>query len=380
MGRKSAKELIKRIIKSISENPKSIHEIAQESESNWESIKMYLESLKDAGVVNETLDGNKRMFSLVDSNVLNRNGNYFNLPIKPEDEKLINSLFAKVREDWKTATERHPGKTQVQKTLVKVDQICNLKLPIGWYLFGAMCVKPYEPFESYSFNGLEQDTEKCVRYVVGEYSKESSVYRLKIRQYNEENKILYQTKEIILSLLSSKVSKEHINEINRQLYVLLANLPPICDNDSKELINEFTGVVFQLLSTLPEEDMQFVKNDIYGAFNEVWKLIALYGFSTDLEPYYSQHYSKQMLLKHFNADMCMQKLEVRNYLSYLNDLIPQIAEPEDETYQKLKHLFASAKKLSPEEKTQREKELEKIRKDEGEAGVQEFLLKEFNLN
>ncbi|MCK5477088.1 MAG: hypothetical protein KAI55_04165, partial [Candidatus Aenigmarchaeota archaeon] len=92
------------------------------------------------------------------------------------------------------------------------------------------------------------------------------------------------------------------------------------------------------------------------------------------------HYSKQMLLKHFNADMCMQKLEVRNYLSYLNDLIPQVAEPGDETYQKLKHLFASAKKLSPEEKTQREKELEKIRKDEGEAGVQEFLLKEFNLD
>ena len=122
MGRKSAKELIKRIIKSISENPKSIHEIAQEIESNWESIKLYLESLKDAGVVHETLDGNKRIFSLVDTNALNRNGNYFNLPIKSQDEKLINSLFAKIREDWKNAAGIYPGKTQVQKTLVRVNK------------------------------------------------------------------------------------------------------------------------------------------------------------------------------------------------------------------------------------------------------------------
>ncbi len=381
MGRKSAKELIKIILESIADNPKSIHEIAQDCNSNWESVKRYLESLKEAGVIQETSDGNKRLFSILSCNIPTKEGNYFGLPIEEEDKKKINSLFYKIKEEWKKSAGRLPGKVQVQKTIVRVNKICNLKLPVGWYLFGAMCVKPYDPTEQYNYTGLSQTTITCVKEVVNDYSKESSACTLKLRQYKEENKILYQTKELILTLFSSsKFSKKYIKEINTQLYILIKNLPKIFDNDATELINEFVGIVLQLLNNLSEEDIQFAKNDIHQTFNEVWKLIALFSYFDDLEPYYIENFSREIELKHFILEMNLQKIEVIEHLSYLSDLIPQESEPEDEAYQKLKNIFTSIRELSPEEKKQKEKELDKIRKEKGEDTVQDFLLEKFGLN
>lgn len=48
--------------------------------------------------------------------------------------------------------------------------------------------------------------------------------------------------------------------------------------------------------------------------------------------------------------------------------------------QKIKSILDSIKDLSPEEQEAKKAELEKIRKEKGEAGVQDFLLRKFKLN
>ncbi|MHA1829508.1 MAG: hypothetical protein ACTSX6_12790 [Candidatus Heimdallarchaeaceae archaeon] len=373
MGRKSARELIKRILQSITDSPKSIHEIAQDAESNWESVKEYLESLKEAGIVQEGAVGNKRVFSLVTGNIPKKNGNYFDLPILEKDDKLISSLFSKIKEEWKRVTEKEPGQIQVQKSLRRIDRLCKLNLPIGWYLFGAMCVKPYNPLFDYEYQPMTKEIEECVHEVVLEYSKEPTAYSLKIRQYKEENKILYQTKELILSLLtSSRFSKKYISEINKLFYDLINNLPKINDSESKSLINEFVGVVFQLINNISNNEIQFVKPDILQAFNEVWKLIALYEYSTDLESYYEANYDSKILLKHFNLDISLQKFEVKEHISYLDSLTPSNEEPDDDTYRNLKKILSSGRLLSLEEQKVKEKELEIMSDSE--------LLRKFGLN
>jgi len=381
MQRKSARELIKRILVSITDSPKSISELAQDCGSNWESTKRYLESLKAAGAVQEREEGNKRIFSVSSHCVPRKAGNYFGLPIKPEDEERIGSLFFKIKEEWVGISGKPPGKTQVHKSLAKIDKMCGLKLPIGWYLFGPICAKPYDPLLAYDYAGLDAKTLGCVREVVKGYSTETSAGALKLRHYNEENKVLYQAKEMILALFSSSdFSKKNIKETNALLCALLKNLPPIPDEASKELVNEYAGIVLQLLNVLPEEDIQLVKNDVCQAFNEVWKLIALHGCFSDLEPYYAKNYSKEAELAHFDPEMSLQKFEVIEHLSHLSDLIPQEPEPQDEAYQKLKRLFSSIKELSPEEKKEKEKELEAIRGKKGEKGVQDFLSRKFGLD
>jgi len=380
MGRKSAKELIKRILKSVAQAPKSIHEIAQDCESNWESIKVYLESLKEAGVLQETEIGNKRVFSINQHDVTNKTGNYFDLPIKQEDEKIIDSLFFKIRECWKQKTGNIPGRIQVQKTLAKINKECNLKLPIGWYQFGTLCVKPYDQNIEYDYSGLNEKINTCVVDIVGTYSKEVNATALKLRHYNEENHTLYKTKEILLSLLSStNFSKKYIQEINNQLYTLLKNSPPIFDKVSKELVNDFVGLVLQMINTISDEDLKLVKNDIYQSFNEVWKLIALYNYFSDLEPYYSKNFSKELELKHFISEMNIQKMEVIEHLKYLNDLLPHQPEPDDETYRKIKSLLTSITEAPIEEQKKRGEFLEQKKKELGHEKFQEWLIEQFGL-
>jgi len=380
MERKSAKELIKRILKSISEAPRSIHEIAKDCESNWESIKIYLESLKEAGVLQETEIGNKRVFSLVQCDKINKTGNYFDLPINSEDEKLIDSLFFKIKEEWKQKTGMIPGRIQVQKTLARINKECNLNLPIGWYKFGTLCVKPYDQNLDYAYSRLNEKIITCVVDIVGTYSKEVNATALKLRHYNEENSILYKTKEILLSLLSSpNFSKKYILEINNQLYALLKNSPPIFDKVSKRLVNDFVGLVLQMVNTISDEDLKMVKNDIYQSFNEIWKLIALYNYFSDLEPYYSKNFSKELELKHFISEMNTQKMEVIEHLKYLNDLLPHQAEPDDETYRKIKSLLTSITEAPADVQKQREAFLEQKKKELGHEKFQDWLIIQFGL-
>ncbi len=380
MERKSAKVLIKRILKSVSEAPKSIHEIAKDCESNWESIRIYLESLTEAGVLLETEIANKRVFSLVQYNKTNKTGNYFDLPIRSEDEKLIGSLFSKIKEEWKQRTGIIPGRIQVQKTLARINKECNLNLPIGWYLYGPVCVKPYSPELSYEDSSLPAQVILCVKESVCAYSIETSATKLKLRQYNEENNMLYKTKEQLLFLFSSSnFSKKYINEINEKLYDLLKFTPEIFDKTSKMLINDFVGLVLQMMNVLSDDESILVKNDILQAFNEVWKLIALFNYFSDLKTYYSNNFPKDTELKHFLVEMNIQKMEVTEYLKYLNDLIPHQAEPNDETYRKIKSLLTSMTTLPIEEQKKREAELDAIEKEKGIEGINEFILKKFGL-
>lgn len=380
MERKSAKELIKRVLNSIAETPKSIHEIAQDCESNWESVKIYLESLKEAGVVQETEVGNKRVFSIPQRNVVKKTGNYFDLPITLEDEKTIDSVFCKIKEEWIKKAGNVPGRIQVQKSLAKINKYCKLQLPIGWYLFGAVCVKPYDPLMQYPYSGLDNQVLMCVNEVVEGFSAEPSASSLKLRCYNEEDNELYKTKEILLALLSSqKFSRKYVQEINSQLYSLLKCTPPIFDELAKDSVNEFVGVVLQLVNNLPDDELQLVKNDVCAAFNEIWRLIALYNYFSDLEPYYVKNFSREVELKHFLTEIALQKTEVVEYLKHLNDLVPALPEPDDENYRKIKELLGSVKLLTPEEQKEREAELERIRKEKGEKGVQDRALKEFGL-
>lgn len=64
MNRNSAKTIIPLIIKSISKEPKSIYTISNKINVNWETVRLYLESLKKAGLLNESKKGKRRMFGI----------------------------------------------------------------------------------------------------------------------------------------------------------------------------------------------------------------------------------------------------------------------------------------------------------------------------
>ena len=181
------------------------------------------------------------------------------------------------------------------------------------------------------------------------------------RQYNAENNVLYQKKELILALLaSSDFSRKKIREVNDLFYDFLVSLPEIPDKDSKSLVNDFVGVVFQLVNGLPEEELGRVKPYALQAFGEVWKLVALYGYLGDLKRHYEKNYGKGVLRKHFSVEISLQKAEVGEQLSHLESLLPIAEEPSDPAYQSLKKILGSGRLLSEEERKQKDEELKKM--------------------
>ena len=362
MGRKPARELIKRILKSLTHNPRTVQEIARAAESNWGSVGEYLESLKEAGIVVENQIGGKKTFSLAMRLLKHKSENYFDLPVTEEDKKTISSLFSKIREEWKKATGTDPGKIQVQTSLWRINRLCKLGLPIGWHLFGSMCVKPYDPRIRYEYRDLGKETENCVRDTVREYSEDPSAYSLKIRQYCEAGSKLYQTKELIMAMLvSSEFSIKNMQEINGLFYDLLISLPEIPNEDSKNLVNEFAGIVFRLVSSLPEEELRHSRPDILQGFIEIWKLIALYQYSGDLKEYYETNYGKDLLWKHFSIEISLQKSEIAEQMSHLESLLPPAEDISDPAYRKLKETFVETRPLTEEERKQREKKFKNER-------------------
>lgn len=354
MGRKGSRELVEAILNSLQKHPKSIHEIAQETNSDWESVKKYLESLKISGLLDENKIGNKRVFGIKFFRASLRPDTYFGLPLKYSQEKLIDSLFAKIKGSWKNIKGQYPSKTQAQKVLVKTNKLCGLNIPTGWYKYGEICVKPYDPGMDYKYTEIENESKvtDCINKLVSEYSKEISTYRLRMKQYHDENKELYVTKELILTLLSSSdLSKPNkYSELVDLLYKFIYNLPE--NVKSKDLIEEFTGITVQLLNNKDELDL--AKADIIESFSSLWSLVSLYQFKDDLKKYYS----KEVLAKHLDSHIYSKRSEVIYSLRNLTERVPE-EEPEDDVYTRLKNIINHGKVISEEEKEKRKEELKK---------------------
>ena len=200
---------------------------------------------------------------------------------------------------------------------------------------------------------------------VKDRSKEPST-SMNTDHLQEENKVLYQNKELILSLFtSSKFSKKNYSEVEELLYGIINNLPKISDNESKSLVNEYLGVVLQLISSLPEREVQQAKPHVLQSFDEFWKLIVLYVYSGDTKPYRNPNFDPEIAKEYFRSEIDIQKDKVTKHLSYLDSLIPSILEPEDENYKKLKRLvLGKGRLLTPEERKQKKKELETMSSSE----------------
>jgi hypothetical protein len=376
MGKRSTQELLRAVVQALSEGPKAINEVADATGFDRIAVTKYLSVLKEGGVLSEISDGRRRVFALVPG-LSFREDTYFGLPIDHDKEKTIDSIYAFIRQQWFEKTKRYPSQVDVQKTLYKVNQLCGLKLPVGWYIFGALCVKPYDTSEDYASYGLPKEVEQCVKDVVSVYSQKQFSYEVKKQQYQEEGKKLYLLKESILSILySRRFSKKSLFVLNKNIRELVALAPKPQDSTYDEILNEYQDLIFQMTTVLDDKSVLAIQPELTSSFEEIWKMVALYNYKADLNDFYP----KEILDAHFKIDIVQQEKEIIERCSYLQSVIPPEEEPTDAQYLEIKKALASIKELSEDEKTKRKAEIEKIRKAKSDKGVQEFVLKKFNLS
>ena len=258
MGEK-IKEIINSIQGILREGPKSISEISEKTGITWRTAKQYLQMLKDLNLVGEEDIKNTKTFFYKD------NGNYFELPIKKEDNKEISSIYAYIKESCLKFFNKEPTKTQIYKIIWNVNKKLDLKLPIGWYRYGPCCVQIYRGNEE------KGELDKPIVNEIEEVTKEYCClekFELQKKIYEKEKMYLYLTKEGLLE----KNHEDNREELNNLLMDLIKYAP----KETIETVTDFARVTL-VLGWKKTKDL-FIEG--------LWKYLTMIIFRDTLRFYY----------------------------------------------------------------------------------------------
>lgn len=341
MKKRSTKELIRKIIESISKSPKSITQVTEETGLDRSTVSDYLIILKDSGLVIEEKEGTKKNFLIIPHYRLDT---YFGLPITDDTFKLISSLYHKIRSVWKTKTSRQLYKMDMQKIVYEITKKCDLSIPVGWYIYGGIEVFPYDPLTSYeNFNFLTEKQEKYAEEITTEYAQNKFAYQSKKLQYEKAGKQIYLIKEEILSILYynnfGDNPKRLLEKVVNKVKEIKENLDFTNDRLNKFLLN-YIELLEDIIALSSENKISEYNIEQRETFESVWKLIALFNFKNDLEKYYSV----EMLDAHFKLDIEQQFEIVKENCSNLRLVIETRRYDDEKLYQSINNAIKKLKK------------------------------------
>jgi len=332
MGSRSSREILENITSVLREDGgKSIKQIVNESGAQRNTVSKYLNSLEKQDLVEYEQEGRKKVYYISDEYLdLSKKAkfSYFGLKVDEETRKEVVKVCNSIKDKWEEKTGRKPKKTEIQKTLAKVNDMMGLELPIGWYMYGEMSAvvyDPQEPFDDSTRVQNETEVMDSIMEAVEENTKFDSVANLMEHRYKEKEKELYIAKHNLKEdiLPNSHPKSEAMPEIYRFAY----NLPEIEDEESKRMVDEFVSI----FSALYNKEDGYMRSELISLFDAVWRLVALYNFRNDLRD--QKLFSEKELEIKFRIDIHSQKQEVREKLERLQDFMPEPETKDDELSQ-----------------------------------------------
>ena len=381
MGRGSTQILIRKIMESLARSSKSSTEIADETGLDRTAITRYLDILKESKFVVEEQQGTSKKF-ILSSNY--RMDTYFGLTIDSKTNNLINSLYSLIQKTWKEKSNRKLLKTTAQKIIYQVIQDCKLKIPNGWYIYGGICIKPFDYNNVYDFKGLDKSTIICVNEAVAEYSTNNFEYESKQLQYKKAGKELYNIKEDILKLIYSSNFSKNSMYIFQKLFSKFWREAPKGDKLYSDLINNFDTLIIDItkewdhfVDEKNERNFAEFKQKLISSFEILWKMIAMINFKQDLLK--GSFYLETELDEHFKFDINQAKEDLIEIGSEIVDMVP-IEEPEDQLYKKVKAIREKSSEIkprTPKEQAKVEQEMKEYEEKHGTEALGKKLRKEF---
>lgn len=259
MGEKVASSL-NHMLEALREGPLSISDLSKKAQINWRTADQYLKLLESLGLVTERSVKNTKTF------LLKEKENYFGLPVRKKHHNKINAIYRAIKKHCLEVYSREPTKTQAYKTLWKVDKELNLGLPIGWYLYGPLCVQTYAGNETLS-ETLSRKEHRLIKDTVEEFCKCDN-FELQNKIYDDANNKLYQTKE---KLVKGNYSDKE--DINPALMDLVKFAPP----ETLDVVTDFARTVLML---------GWEKTG--ACFEWVWKYVSRVSYKESLRFYYGE--------------------------------------------------------------------------------------------
>ena len=332
---------ISNIITFIKENPNcKFLDLSNSLSKDVSDLKSILKDLEKAKIIFVAEDSGEKKYSCADIITKKRKDTYFGLNLTDRDENLISYLYAKIKMYWIQKTGREPKRTEVNKTIARINKEYSLNLPIGWYLHGQMCILAYDKEQTYTYDlkFIEKEIvtslsliDNFTKKIIDDYSK-MTISQIKKESYQVENKELYLKKLEFTALLSN------IEHSDMEGYTDKA------DKILRELLVKATNLIdHKILDRYYEYVMDYLRLDIESkiqdqlkytdAFNTLWQIIALSGFKKSI----SEKYSSEELTKlDYYILLNIEKLEDLFLEFYDEYKSSDLVKPDTEQYKILK--------------------------------------------
>ena len=279
--RKTPEEIKRRIVEALNNKPLNAQEISKEINSNWSTVKNYVDELVEEKKIKEISFRGNSFYQRITEDT------YFNIPITEEERKIFYFLFENARRLFKEHG-KDPTKTDVNKATVEVIDKFNLSAPVVWYLYGRMALLKYEPQKEYS---VQADFEKeyqakilsFLERVVSELSKKKNSHEVRERQYTIYGQAFYQERENLYSFLTYTNLDKNRNKLKEHISDFVAKIP--CETKFEtmcEIVSQFSITTRKMCFL---RDLESCRKQILETFDSIWKMIAVYSFFESLSKY-----------------------------------------------------------------------------------------------
>ena len=320
--RKSPEEIKQRILESLNNKPLNAQEISKEINSNWSTVKNYIDELILEIKIREIIATDKISYYQKITET------YYNIPITKEQEELFKFLFNTIIQEYKH-NNRFPKKTELAKDSVDIINRLNLNLPTAWYIYGQIPLMIPDPTKEFQTIKIPENAEAIKQeasYLL-DTNKGMKVREREQNHYLQYNNILYQIKERLIEEISLMNNEKKIVEEFTKFYIKcpISDFPQIF-----ELIERLYLVINKLVLI---KTLKTHKIESMLALDYLWKFIASYQFLESISKF--PQYNKDELIqfnlgyaieaKKYSAEEAISNLE-SIYLSELPNKDLDISE------------------------------------------------------
>ncbi len=262
--RKSPVEIKQKILEALNNKPLNAQEISKLINSNWSTVKNYVEELVNEKKIKEIVFGGQIIYQKIIEDT------YFSIPIKEREREMLKFIFYNAIQSYKEIMGKPLRKTELAKLCAEINTDLNLNLPIVWYIYGPMPLMIIDTQKDYSTNFIPENANKIKKAIL-DWIKNNTrllIRELRVEYYQKSKNIIYVLKEKIYRSLETK----KYNEIP-QLFFEFLTATLSYDSSFEEIMSEFYRILSGADYIKLFEKLEF-QNKLLLAFDSLWKYIA----------------------------------------------------------------------------------------------------------
>lgn len=262
--RKTPEGIRQKIVEALNDRPLNAQEISKMINSNWSTVKNYVEELVREKNVKEILFNGQVIYQKITGDT------YFNIPITEKERNTLKFIFYNAIQKYKEITLKSIRKTELAKLCAEINTELDLKLPIVWYIYGPMPLMIIDSQKDYSTEFVPENSGK-IKKAIEQWIRNNTkllIRELRVEYYQKSKNTIYVLKEKIYRELETKKYKD----ISQLFFEFLTSTLSY-DRSFEEIMSEFYGIILGANHIKLFDNLEF-QNKLLLAFDSLWKYIA----------------------------------------------------------------------------------------------------------